>query len=168
MNRIDLDFFSKGIKCSAWLYLPEGVKKPPVVVMAHGITAQKDFGLQPYAEYFSEKGMAVFVFDYRNFGGSEGEPKNLVNPWRQINDWLAAISYVRNLDKVDGNRIAIWGTSFAGGHVIVVAAKEKGDQSGCFTGAFCRWDFNDHAFTHILYVQSAYAWILGFVQHGYR
>ena len=126
MNRIDLDFYSKELKCSAWLYLPDGGEKPPVVVMAHGITAQKDFGLQQYAEYFAGKGMAVFVFDYRNFGGSEGEPRNLVNPWRHLEDWKAAISHVRKLDNVDGNRLALWGTSFSGGHVMVIAAKERG------------------------------------------
>ncbi len=125
MKRLDIDFYSRGIRCSAWLYLPDGNKKPPVVVMAHGITAQKDFGLQQYAEYFAGEGMAVFVFDYRNFGGSDGEPRNLVNPWRHVQDWTAAVSCVRNLDTVDGSRIALWGTSFSGGHVLVTAAKEK-------------------------------------------
>ena len=72
MKRIDTDFYSKELKCSAWLYLPDGIEKPPVVVMAHGFAGQKDFMLQPYAEYFAGKGMACFVFDYRNFGGRRG------------------------------------------------------------------------------------------------
>jgi fermentation-respiration switch protein FrsA (DUF1100 family) len=126
MKRIDAYFYSKGLKCSAWLYLPDGEEKPPVIVMAHGFAGQKDFGLQPYAEYFAGKGLAVFLFDYRNFGGSEGEPRNLVNPWRHLNDWKAAISHVRNLINVDGMRMALWGTSFSGGHVLVTAAKDKG------------------------------------------
>lgn len=126
MTRIDTHFYSKGLKCSAWLYLPDGVKNPPVVVMAHGFAGQKDFGLEPYAEYFTGLGMAVFLFDYRNFGGSEGEPRNLVNPWRHLNDWKAAVAHVRGLIDVDGARIALWGTSFSGGHVLVTAAREKG------------------------------------------
>ncbi len=126
MKRLDSDFFSKGLKCSGWLYLPDDVEKPPVVVMAHGFAGQKDFGLQPYAEHFAAKGMAVFLFDYRNFGGSEGEPRNLVNPWRHLADWKAALSHVRTLDSVDGSRIALWGTSFSGGHVMVTAARQVG------------------------------------------
>jgi len=124
MKRIDIDFYSMGLKCSAWLYLPDGIEKPPVVVMAHGFAGQKDFGLQPYAEYFAGKGMACFVFDYRNFGTSEGEPRNLVNPWRHLEDWKAAIFHVRYLGGVDGKRIALWGTSFSGGHVMVTAARQ--------------------------------------------
>jgi dienelactone hydrolase len=126
MERLDSDFISKGLRCSGWLYLPDGVERPPVVIMAHGFAGQKDFGLQPYAEHFAAKGMAVYLFDYRNFGTSQGEPRNLVNPWRHLTDWNAAISHVRQLDNVDGSRIALWGTSFSGGHVLVTSAKTPG------------------------------------------
>lgn len=121
----NLYFFSKKTKCSAWLCLPSGVKRPPVVVMAHGFGAEKNFGLLAYAEKFTERGLAVFLFDYRNFGESSGTPRNLVNPFRHARDWRAAIAHVRTLGDVDGKRIALWGTSFSGGHVIVMAAKDQ-------------------------------------------
>ena len=126
MRRIDSDFMSDGLTCSAWLYLPDGSARSPVVVMAHGLSGQKEFGLEDYAEYFAGQGMAALLFDYRNFGGSKGEPRNLVNPWRQLGDWKAAISHARGLDCVDGGRLALWGTSFSGGHVMVIAAKVSG------------------------------------------
>jgi len=126
VRKIDADFLSRGLRCSGWLYLPDGAQKPPVIVMAHGMAAQKDFGLQSYAEYFVAKGMAAYVFDYRNFGASEGEPRNLVNPWRHLADWEAAITHVRGLTEVNPDRLALWGTSFSGGHVMVTAAKVKG------------------------------------------
>lgn len=126
MRRIDSDFYSMGLRCSAWLFLPDGEAKPPVVVMAHGLAGQKDFGLQAYAEHFAGRGMSCLVFDYRNFGTSEGEPRNLVNPWRHLNDWRAAISHARHLPGVDGTRLALWGTSFSGGHVVVTAARVSG------------------------------------------
>ena len=62
---------------------------------AHGIAGQKDMGLEPFAELFASKGMAVLLFDYRNFGGSEGEPRNWVSPKRHLQDWDAALDYVR-------------------------------------------------------------------------
>ncbi|MDT8273831.1 MAG: alpha/beta hydrolase [Desulfomonilia bacterium] len=126
MKRVDSDFFSNGLRCSGWLFLPDGAQKPPVIVMAHGIAVQKDFGLQNYAEYFVSKGMASYVFDYRNFGGSEGQPRNLVNPWRHLADWRAAITHVKGLSDVNPELLALWGTSFSGGHVVVTAAKVKG------------------------------------------
>lgn len=126
MKRVDADFTSMGLRCSARLCLPEGTGKPPVVIMAHGFAGQRDFGLEPYAEHFASQGMAVLLFDYRNFGGSEGEPRNLVHPWRHLEDWRAAISHARYLDTVDGTRLGLWGTSFSGGHVMVTAAQQKG------------------------------------------
>lgn len=123
MKRKDTFFTSGGLRCSAWLYLPDAIRRPPVVVMAHGLAAQKDFGLQAYAERFVEAGLACLVFDYRHFGESEGEPRNLVNPWMQLKDWSAAVEYARGLEEVDGSRIGLWGTSFSGGHVLVTAAR---------------------------------------------
>lgn len=117
---------SKGIRCDGDLYLPEGVSKPPVVIMAHGLSAVKAFRLPAFAERFVEKGMAAFLFDYRTFGQSDGEPRHLVNPFHHIQDWQAAIAHVRNLPEVDANRIALWGSSFSGGHVIIAAAKDAG------------------------------------------
>ena len=120
----ETDFCSGGTRCGAMLFLPDEQSKPPVVVMAHGFGAQQDFRLPAYAEKFVERGLAVMTFDYRNFGRSDGEPRNLVDPGRHVADWLAAIHFVRQLEQVDGSRIGLWGTSFSGGHVLTAAAKD--------------------------------------------
>lgn len=125
-SRTDSDFVSRGTRCAGWLYLPEGVQGPPVVIMAHGFAAERTFRLPAYAEKFVERGLAVFLFDYRNFGGSDGEPRNQVNPWRHVQDWQAAVAHVRGLSNVQTEKIALWGSSFSGGHVTVVAAKDPG------------------------------------------
>ncbi|MCP4135484.1 MAG: alpha/beta hydrolase [bacterium] len=119
----ELFFTSKGTKCSAWLYRPKSIKNPPIVIMAHGFGAQKIFGLPEYAKHFAKQGMAVFLFDYRCIGESEGEPRNLVNPYRHCSDWESAIEYVKKIDTIDKNRIALWGSSFSGGHVLYTAAR---------------------------------------------
>jgi dipeptidyl aminopeptidase/acylaminoacyl peptidase len=126
MKKMKSDFFIKGIRCDGDLYLPEGVDNPPVVIMAHGLSAVKAFRLPAFAERFVKKGMATFLFDYRTFGQSGGEPRHLVHPFHHVQDWLAAISHVRSLSEVDPTRIALWGTSFSGGHVIIAAAKDAG------------------------------------------
>jgi dienelactone hydrolase len=120
----ELNFKSSGTRCGATLFLPDNAEKPPLVVMAHGFAAQQDFRLPAYAEKFVGRGMAIMTFDYRNFGKSDGQPRNLVNPGRHVADWLGAIAFARGLKAVDGSRMGLWGTSFSGGHVLVAAAKD--------------------------------------------
>jgi uncharacterized protein len=122
-SRSAREFISNGFRCAAWLYLPAAIARPPVVLMAHGFGAERRFGLEPFAERFAQAGLAAFVFDYRCFGDSDGEPRNWVSPRRHLQDWEAALSYVKGLAEIDASRIALWGTSFSGGHVIVIAAR---------------------------------------------
>ncbi len=124
--RSNLDFVSHGLRCAAWLYLPKAVVRPPVVIMAHGFGAERTFGLEPFAERFAAAGLAAFLFDYRCFGDSEGEPRNWISPRRHLQDWEAALAHVKSLVAIDASRIALWGTSFSGGHVIVIAARHPG------------------------------------------
>jgi uncharacterized protein len=65
------------------------------------------------------------VHDHRSFGASDGEPRFDVDPWRQIADWRRAISYLENRPEVDPHRIGLWGTSYAGGHAIVLGATDR-------------------------------------------
>eukprot|EP00775_Hariotina_reticulata_P003758 gene3758-4017_t len=106
----------------------ESFARPPVVVMGHGMGAQKDMGLDHYAAAFARGGLAAFVFDYRTFGGSDGEPRQWVSPSRHVQDWLAAVQFVKQElgHSVDVGRMCLWGTSFAGGHVLAVADQTPG------------------------------------------
>jgi len=123
-TKITSDFTSKHIRCSGELYLPKDVQNPPIVIMAHGFAAERTFGLPAYADHFASHGLAVYLFDYRCFGSSDGEPRNYVDQGRHIQDWQAAIGHVRSLSNINKNKIALWGSSFSGGHVIVTAAKD--------------------------------------------
>jgi uncharacterized protein len=111
--------------CAAWLYRPDGAGPHPIVVLAHGFGGVRDARLWAYAERFEEAGMAALLFDYRHFGASGGEPRQLLDIARQHDDWRAAIEFARGLDGVDPERVALWGTSFSGGHVAVLAAEDR-------------------------------------------
>lgn len=123
-KKLPSEFFSRGTRCSGDLYLPDAKKKPPAVIMAHGFGAERTFRLPAYAEKFAEAGLAVFLFDYRCFGQSEGIPRNYVDPARHLEDWRQALIHVRSMSEVDAGKIALWGTSFSGGHAMVTAARE--------------------------------------------
>ncbi|HKJ23439.1 MAG TPA: alpha/beta fold hydrolase [Myxococcota bacterium] len=123
LPRLDLGFDVGGTRCAAWLYRPEpGDAPPPVVVMAHGFSGTREVRLPAYAECFAAHGLAAFVFDYRHFGASGGEPRQLLSVRRQLADWRAAVAAARALPEVDGARVGLWGTSFGGGHALVTAA----------------------------------------------
>jgi pimeloyl-ACP methyl ester carboxylesterase len=90
--------------------------------MAHGFSAVREQRLDDYAERFAAAGLAVLVFDYRHFGASQGEPRQLLRIRGQLEDWRAAVAHARNLPDVDARKVAVWGSSFSGGHVVAVAA----------------------------------------------
>jgi len=125
-----LYFYSHGVRCAAW-HLPAttdafaGASGRPCVVMAHGFSGTKDTALLGFAEPFAAAGLDVLVFDYRGFGESEGTPRQDVSVRRQRQDYHAAIAAARHLPGVDPDRIVLWGTSYAGGHVIAVAARDQ-------------------------------------------
>lgn len=126
-QREDVQFPSGAELISAWLYRPTGTDADtPLVVLAHGLGAVRTMRLDAYAERFCAAGYACLVFDYRHFGDSEGRPRQLLDIHRQLADWAAAIGYARTLPGIDHTRIALWGTSFGGGHVIATAAREPG------------------------------------------
>lgn len=124
MTVVRSDFSSRGDRCAADLHLPVGVDRPPVVVMGHGLAALRTFGLEPYAHRFVDAGIAVLRFDYRGFGDSAGTPRQLVDHRRHLQDWAAALDHVRSLPEVDGARVALWGSSYGGGHVLRTAARD--------------------------------------------
>jgi dienelactone hydrolase len=125
-QREDVEFRSGDDRISAWLYRPAGGDAPPILVMAHGLGAVRTMRLDAYAERFSAAGYACLVFDYRNFGDSEGRPRQLLDIGMQLADWSAAVAHARTLEGIDHNRIGVWGTSFGGGHVIATAARVPG------------------------------------------
>ena len=119
-----IEFDSDNTDCVGTLYLPAETDTPPVVVMAPGLGMWRSFVLPAVAERFAAAGFAAFVFDFRHHGDSEGEPRQLAEPAKQIADYEAAIEAMIDTDAVDSSRLVLWGYSFSGGHVLSVAADD--------------------------------------------
>jgi uncharacterized protein len=125
--RKDIEFKTDdGVTLRGWYYLPDGVKDSiPAIIMAHGYSAVKEMYLDSFADVFCDAGFAVLVYDNRNLGASDGEPRGEIDPWRQVNDYRDAITFAGGLPEIDKNRIGVWGSSYSGGHVIVVGALDR-------------------------------------------
>lgn len=124
---LNVKFPCQQTTCDGDLWLPEGVSKPPVIIMAHGFGAEKDWGLVPFAEAFVKAGFAVYRFDYRGFGQSGGKPRGLVDGKEHVKDWSAAVDAIKARTDVDGKRLGVWGSSYSGGHVLALASQRPGD-----------------------------------------
>jgi alpha-beta hydrolase superfamily lysophospholipase len=95
--------------------------------------------LAHYGDRFAKAGFATFIFDYRTFGGSEGEPRHWASPSRHLDDFVSAVQYIKAElgDVVDVNRVNLWGTSFAGGHVLTLAGSRLRDDITSVVAQVC-------------------------------
>jgi len=125
--RKDIEFSTEdGTILRGWHYTPANLTRSvPTIIMAHGFSAVKEMHLDRFAEVFSKAGMAALVFDNRNFGASDGEPRQEIDPWQQVRDYRDAITFAETLPETDRLKIGIWGSSYSGGHVLVVAATDR-------------------------------------------
>src|SRR5206468_1664759 len=108
-------FDSGGSRCAAWHYPG---RSGACVVMAAGTGVTKEPGTDRFAERFAAAGFGVLAFDFRNFGESEGAPRQVARIADQLADWQAAVAFAGRLPGVDPDRIALWGFSLSGGQVM--------------------------------------------------
>ena len=126
MDRTNIEFTAgDGTTLRGWYYRPDADPPWPVVVMSHGFGAVKEMQLDAFAETFVDAGVACFVYDQRNVGESDGEPRQELDPFAQVSDGRDAITAAGTLEGVDDERVGIWGTSYSGGHVLVLAATDR-------------------------------------------
>lgn len=124
--RIDVEFDAGGTTLRGWLFKPDMAgARFPAVVMAHGFSALKEMDLDRYAEVFAAAGLVVLVYDNRNLGASDGQPRFEIDPVAQMRDYGHAITYARSRAEIDPERIGVWGTSYTGGLVLIAAALDR-------------------------------------------
>ncbi|BBD39649.1 alpha/beta hydrolase fold protein [Aminobacter sp. Y103A] len=126
VNRVRTSFQSGGITCVGYVYRQADAESAllPCIVMAHGFGGTQEGSLKSTAEDFASAGFMVLTFDYRYLGESGGDPRQIISISGQLEDWHVAVGHARSLPGVDRARIAIWGSSLSGGHVVEVAARD--------------------------------------------
>jgi fermentation-respiration switch protein FrsA (DUF1100 family) len=117
--REQVRFASGRDECAAWLY--RGTNGA-CVVMAGGFGVPKEPGTDRFAAAFHRAGFTVLAFDYRRLGESGGRPRLVQRVRAQLADWRAAVAFAAALPGVQPGRVAVWGFSLSGGHVLRVGA----------------------------------------------
>lgn len=110
------------------------------MILAHGFSSTRSEKLQYYGERFAAAGFAALVFDYRHFGDSGGQPRQLISLRKQLEDYRAAVEFARGRPEIDAESIVLWGTSLSGGHVLKLAA-----QDGSLAAVIAQTPFTDGA-----------------------
>lgn len=123
LNETPIAFASQGATLRGYLLTVSGAKSHlPTAIMTHGTSATIRMVAIEYARVFAGSGLAVLIYDHRNFGKSDGEPRQEINPWIQCRGYLDAMTFTASRPEIDPDRIALWGDSYTGGHVVVVSA----------------------------------------------
>jgi dienelactone hydrolase len=140
------DILSEGTRISAEVFAPAGTeaRKLPTVIMSHGWGGLAEH-LRPTAIAFAKAGYLVIAFDYRGWGKSDSrlvlagtrsrdkddklvaevkEVREVVDPIDQTADIMNAIHWAAGDTRCDPDRIGLWGSSYSGGHVVYVAARD--------------------------------------------
>lgn len=124
-KQIPVEFESEGATLRGRLYLPDGPGPFPAVAMTNGFTATITMSIQRYAEGFAAGGIAALIWDHRNFGISDGEPRQQLNPWLQARGYRDGLSFLERHSEIDSDRLAVWGDSMTGAVVLLVAACDE-------------------------------------------
>jgi len=121
-TREKIRFASGTTECAAWHY--PGTNGG-CVIMAGGFAVTRGPGTDPFAERFADAGFTVLAFDHRRLGDSGGRPRQVVRIKDELADWRAAIEFAATLPGVDPDKLALWGFSLSGGHVLQIAASDR-------------------------------------------
>ncbi|HIA48843.1 MAG TPA: hypothetical protein EYN96_12960 [Candidatus Hydrogenedentes bacterium] len=147
----EITFYSEGVACWGKIFFPKGFAesdKRAGILLGHGWTGTHA-SLEQYANRFAHRGMVAMAIDYRGWGNSNGyitlaetvksdDQKRRIQatadvtvkrtrllPMKQVEDYRNAISFLQGEPGVDSDRIGIWGSSFSGGHIVVVSALDS-------------------------------------------
>jgi cephalosporin-C deacetylase-like acetyl esterase len=123
----NIEFKSQGAILRGRLYLPENKsKKSPVVIMAHGFTTTiNGMTADKYADKFRESGFAVLLYDHRNLGISDGEPRQEINFWVQSRGYIDGIDFVITQPEIDTTKVAVWGASLSAREAFLVGSVDE-------------------------------------------
>jgi dipeptidyl aminopeptidase/acylaminoacyl peptidase len=118
-------FYSEAVAVAGYLTAPVRARRLPGIVLCHGFACVMAMDFPQYAARLASEGYAVLRFDYRHFGESAGEPRNLLLPLRQSFDARAALTFLQQQPEADPDRIGLWGTSFGGAVVVHAGALDE-------------------------------------------
>lgn len=144
-NQRSVAFPSNGLQIRGSLCLPNGNPPHPIVILGHGFGGLKEWTILETINALVDVGIAGLGFDFRNFGDSEGAPREEVAHLERFQNWQDAITYAASLPELDPQRIGIWGTSLGGRDVLAVASIDRRVQAVIAQAPLIQWSASSAA-----------------------
>jgi dipeptidyl aminopeptidase/acylaminoacyl peptidase len=143
---------NEGEKIFGILHLPKGEDKPPCVMVCHGLGGHKTGKYRVYvelAESLIKAKIAVFRFDFRGSGDSEGTFSEMTLQG-EVSDALLALDYLVHCPKVDSSRLGVFGRSLGGAVAIKAAAITQNIKSAALWAPLYNGEQWLHKWQHLL------------------
>lgn len=161
-KRYIASFLSEGNKVYGLLTVPleeMPVGGFPAIVFNHGYIPPSQYvttnGYAAYVDYLARNGFVVFKIDYRGNGKSEGDPSGSYFSSAYTVDAISALKSLQKFDKINPNRIGLWGHSMAGNVVLRAMLVSEEIKAGViWSGAvysyedFAKYKINDNSYIH--------------------
>ncbi len=126
IERNQVKFESHGTQIVGHFYVPggSGLLKLPAVVVAPPWLNVKEQVATNYARALAERGLAALAFDFRHWGESGGETRELESPNEKVEDVRAAVAFLQRRPEVSADRIGVLGICFGAGYVVKAATED--------------------------------------------
>ena len=102
---------------------------PPPIIITGSWTTVKEQMPSSYAPLLAEAGFAALIFDFRGYGESGGEPREVESPRLKAQDIRAAVAFLQTNGGVDGRRIGVLAICASAGYAALAASDEPGIKS---------------------------------------
>jgi uncharacterized protein len=125
--RKSVRFSSDDLTLAGHLYRPPDAapgERTAALVTAGPITSVKEETVPHYAAPLAEAGYTVLTYDNRNFGESEGEPRQHLDTSQQVEDLKNAVSYLLTREDVDPERVGLASVCMGAGYALAVASMD--------------------------------------------
>lgn len=116
-------FSSHGCQLVGHLHLPDNLPRQPLpaVVITGAWTTVKEQMAGRYAREMANRGFAALAFDFRNWGESKGDNRQLEDPTLKTEDIMAAAAYLANRSDIDPQQIFGIGICASAGYMVNAA-----------------------------------------------
>ncbi|KAJ5708620.1 hypothetical protein N7488_008421 [Penicillium malachiteum] len=135
-----VQFLSRSYKLAGLFYPPVAGspdRAGAAVIIAHPWTSIKEQSPANYARVVSQAGFSCLSYDAAYQGESEGEPRNLEDPYQRVEDIKCAVTYLVSREDVNSEKIGVLGICASGGYAPFAAQTDLRIKAVATSAAVC-------------------------------
>jgi fermentation-respiration switch protein FrsA (DUF1100 family) len=133
-------FPSRNYKLAGHFYPPVAGspdRSGAAIVIAHPWTSIKEQSPANYARVLTQAGFTCLTYDAAYQGDSEGEPRDLEDPYQRVEDIKCAVTYLISRKDVDSEKIGVLGICASGGYAPFAAQTDLRIKACATAAAVC-------------------------------